>query len=172
MLLFLHCSIEWWWWVHVWRLASTSLPFNPCHLLLNFSKIILAFPCNFWISYLMRLSAPLNSTTFIHMLLLFIAILAQQIPSLWKRFAMDYLHHRIAWLPCTLSPFVSNLLMNLFFLVNKKTIGFSKKWNLSSLQNHNHSFWPSFVATRHFLYCLQMWHLTCLTGHTTFAKCV
>jgi hypothetical protein len=144
VLLFLHCSTERWWWVHVWRLASTSSPFNPCHLLLNFSKIILAFSCNFWISYLMRLSAalnsttficswdclhlwiqphsyaheivytfefnhihmlmrlstPLNSTTFIHMLLLFIVMfsgfLPSKTPSLWKRFAMDFLHHRIA----------------------------------------------------------------------------
>jgi hypothetical protein len=145
VLLFLHCSIEWWWWVHVWRLASTSLPFNPCHLLLNFSKIILAFPCNFWISYLMRLSAPLNSTTFIcswdclytfefnhiHSYAIIIhsdvqQILAQQTPSLWKGFAMDFLHHRIAWLPCALSPFVSNLLMNPFFLLRRRQLGFPK----------------------------------------------
>jgi hypothetical protein len=118
-------------------------------------EIICTFQFNH-IHMLMRLSTPLNSTTFIHMLLLFIVMfsgfLPSKTPSLQKRFAMDSLHHRIAWLPCTLSPFVSNLLMNLFFFfVKKKTIGFSKKWNLSNLQNHNHSFWPSFVATRHFL---------------------
>ncbi len=53
-------------------------------------------------------------------------ILAQQTPSLRKRFAMDFLHHRIAWLPCALSSFVSNLLMNLFFWLRRRQLGFPK----------------------------------------------
>jgi hypothetical protein len=162
--------------VPVWRLASTSLPFNPCHLLLNFSKIILAFSCNFWISYLMRLSAPLNSTTFIyaheidclhllnsttfiHMLLLFIVMfsgfLPSKTPSLRKRFAMDFLHHRIAWLPCALSPFVSNLLMNLFFFLlrrRRRQLGYPKNEIYHKpLKITTIPFGQSFVATRHFL---------------------
>jgi hypothetical protein len=52
---------------------------------------------------------------------------------------------------CIFTPFASNLLMNLFFLLRRRQLGLAKNWNLSNLQNHNHSFGPSFVATRHFL---------------------